>query len=167
MPAFPPITVRQPQPFDIVNDPVEVCGIGSGFEGVFSARVRDGKATKLSHANITAGGTGILANYHAALPLGTAPTTPQGTLEVFEISAKRDGTELNKMVVPTVFGRALIDPYLGFTEHTVVSGDTLSGIAQIFYSDGALFPRIFEANRDQISNPNLIFPGQALRIPHG
>jgi nucleoid-associated protein YgaU len=93
--------------------------------------------------------------------------TPQGTLEVFEFSQSGDDTELNKVVVPIVFGRALIDPYQGFTRYTVVSGDTLSGIAQRFYGDGTLFPRIFEANRDQISNPTLIFPGQVLRIPQG
>lgn len=167
MPAFPPITVRQPQPFDIVDDPVEICGIGSGFEGVFSARVRDGNGAELSQVNIMAGGTGILANYRAALPLGRVPATPQGTLEVFELSQVGDGTELNKVVVSIVFGRALIDPYRGFAQYTVVSGDTLSGIAQRFFGDGDLFPRIFEANRDQISNPNLIVPGQVLRVPQG
>ena len=167
MPAFPPITVRQPQPFDIVDDPVEICGVGSGFEGVFSARVRDGNGAQLSQVTITAGGTGILGNYHAVLPLGEVPATPQGTLEVFEFFQSGDDTELNKVVVPIVFGRALIDPYQGFAQYTVVSGDTLSGIAQRFYGDGALFPRIFEANRDQISNPNLVFPGQVLRIPQG
>ena len=167
MPVFPPITVRQPQPSDIVDDPVDICGIGSGFEGVFNARVRDGNGTELSQITITAGGTGILANYHAVLPLGRAPATPQGTVEVFEFSQSGDDTELNKVVVPVVFGRTLIDPYRGFAQYTVVSGDTLSGIAQRFYGDGALFPRIFEANRDQISNPNLVFPGQVLRIPQG
>lgn len=167
MPAFPPITVRQPQPFDIVDDPVEVCGVGTGFEGVFSARVRDGRGVELSQVSIRAGGTGILANYRAALSLGRVPATPQGLLEVFEFSARGDGTELNKVVVPIVFGRALINPYRGFAQHTVVSGDTLSGIAKQFYGDGTLFPRIFEANRDQVSNPDLIFPGQVLRIPQG
>ncbi|HLF77912.1 MAG TPA: LysM peptidoglycan-binding domain-containing protein [Dehalococcoidia bacterium] len=58
-----------------------------------------------------------------------------------------------------------MDPYHGFAPYEVVSGDTLSGIAQHWYGNGALFPRIFEANRDQITNPNLIFPGQVLRIP--
>jgi nucleoid-associated protein YgaU len=41
-----------------------------------------------------------------------------------------------------------------------VSGDTLSGIAKQLYGDGTLFRRIFEANRDQIDDPNLIFSGQ-------
>ena len=116
------------------------------------------------HAIIMAGGTGVWGNYQVEIPLGSVPPTPQGTLEVFEFSAA-DGSEIHKVVVPIVFGRALVDPYGGFAQYTVVSGDTLSGIAQQWYGDPNQWPRIFEANRNQISNPNLIFPGQVLRIP--
>jgi len=165
MPAFPPISVRQPQPYDLVDDPVAVCGVGTGFEGVFAARVRDGNGAELALVTINAGGTGVWANYQTALPLGGLPATPQGTVEVFEFSAKGDGTELNKVVVPIVFGRVLLDPYRGFAQYTVVAGDTLSAIAERFYGDPAQYPRIFEANRDQIANPDLIFPGQILRVP--
>jgi nucleoid-associated protein YgaU len=165
MPGLQPIVVRQPQPFDIVDDPVKVCGVGTGFEGSFSARVRDANGGELSLTGISAGGTGIWGNYQVSIPLGTVPSAPQGTLEVFEFSPKGDGTELNKVVVHITFGRALLDPYHGFAQYTVVSGDTLSGIALRFYGDGNLWPRIFEANWDRISNPNLIFPGQVLRIP--
>ena len=41
MAVFQPITVRQPRPHDIVDDLVGLCGVGTGFEGVISARVRD------------------------------------------------------------------------------------------------------------------------------
>lgn len=164
MPGFAPIVVRQPQPFDLVNEPVGLCGVGTGFEATFAARVRDANGAELAQVSITAGGTGIWGNFHTEIALGAIPPTPQGTLEVFEFSA-RDGSEINKVVVPVVFGRALVDPYTGFAQHTVVGGDTLSTIAQRFYGNGSLYPRIFEANRDQIANPNLIFPGQVLRIP--
>jgi len=49
--------------------------------------------------------------------------------------------------------------------YTVVSGDSLSKIAKHFYGKANLWPRIFEANKDQIKNPDLIHPGQVLRIP--
>lgn len=165
MQALPPLTVRQPQAFDIVDDPVRVCGIGTGFEGTFSARVRDGNGSQVAQVSISAGGTGIWGNYQATIPLGGVPATPQGTLEVFELSAKGDGAELNKVVVAITFGPALLDPYHGFLQYTVVGGDTLSGIAQRFYGDGNQWPRIYEANRDRVSSPNLIFPGQVLRVP--
>ena len=49
--------------------------------------------------------------------------------------------------------------------YTVVSGDSLSKIAKKFYADANAWKTIFEANRDKISNPDLIHPGQVLRIP--
>ena len=163
MSGFPPIGVRQPQPYDIVDDPVRVCGIGTGFEGQFSARVRDGHGAQIAQVPVRAGGTGIWGNFDITLAVGVPPT-PQGTLEVFGVSAK-DGSELSKVVVPITFGRALLDPYHGFAQYTVVSGDTLSGIAAKYYGDANEWPRIFEANRNQIHDPGRIFTGQVLRMP--
>ena len=50
--------------------------------------------------------------------------------------------------------------------YTVVHGDTLWGIAEHFYGDGADWPTIYNANKGVIGgNPDLIFPGQVLTIP--
>lgn len=49
--------------------------------------------------------------------------------------------------------------------HEVVRGDTLSGLAKKYYGKASLYMKIFEANRDQISNPDLIRVGQKLKIP--
>ncbi|HUL71613.1 MAG TPA: LysM peptidoglycan-binding domain-containing protein [Vicinamibacterales bacterium] len=49
--------------------------------------------------------------------------------------------------------------------YEVKKGDTLSKIAKEFYGDASLYPKIFEANKDQLSNPDLIRVGQKLRIP--
>ena len=49
--------------------------------------------------------------------------------------------------------------------YTVVSGDTLWGIAKKYYGNGAEYPKIHNANKNIISNPNLIYPGQKLVIP--
>jgi nucleoid-associated protein YgaU len=49
--------------------------------------------------------------------------------------------------------------------YTVVAGDSLSKIAKHLYGDANQWRRIFEANRDQIENPDLIKPGQKLKIP--
>jgi nucleoid-associated protein YgaU len=49
--------------------------------------------------------------------------------------------------------------------YTVKSGDTLSRIAKEFYGDAQSYHRIFEANRDQLSDPDKIQPGQVLKIP--
>lgn len=49
--------------------------------------------------------------------------------------------------------------------YVVVAGDSLSKIAKHYYGDAAKWPRIHDANRDQIKNPDLIHPGQRLKIP--
>jgi nucleoid-associated protein YgaU len=49
--------------------------------------------------------------------------------------------------------------------HVVAPGDTLSKIAERYYGDGSLYPKIFEANRNLIKNPDLIQVGWKLRIP--
>jgi len=49
--------------------------------------------------------------------------------------------------------------------YTVQSGDSLSKIAKKFYGDASLYPKIFEANRDQLSDPDKIRAGQSLKLP--
>jgi nucleoid-associated protein YgaU len=49
--------------------------------------------------------------------------------------------------------------------YTVVSGDSLSKIAKEFYGDMMKYPVIFEANKPMLTSPDLIYPGQVLRIP--
>jgi nucleoid-associated protein YgaU len=49
--------------------------------------------------------------------------------------------------------------------YTVAGGDTLWAIAERHYGDGSQYTRIFEANRDQLDNPDVIQPGLVLRIP--
>ena len=51
------------------------------------------------------------------------------------------------------------------TMYTVAAGDSLSKIAKRFYGDPNKYMKIFEANTDQLKNPDLIKPGQTLRIP--
>lgn len=48
---------------------------------------------------------------------------------------------------------------------TVQPGFTLWGMAQDTFGDGILYVQIFEENRDQIQDPNWIFPGQIFRMP--
>ncbi|MCL4113986.1 UNVERIFIED_CONTAM: hypothetical protein GTU68_004989 [Idotea baltica] len=49
--------------------------------------------------------------------------------------------------------------------HTVVSGDSLSKIAKTYYGNAMKYPVIFEANKPMLKSPDLIYPGQVLRIP--
>ena len=48
---------------------------------------------------------------------------------------------------------------------TVQPGNTLWAIARKRYGDGLLYVRVFEANRDKIKDPDLIYPGQLFDLP--
>lgn len=50
---------------------------------------------------------------------------------------------------------------------TVQPGFTLWGIAQERYGSGVLYVQVFEANRDKIKDPDLIYPGQVFAVPEG
>ena len=53
----------------------------------------------------------------------------------------------------------------GERKYIVKPGDTLSRIAKAMYGDANEYHKIFEANRDQLSDPNQIRPGQQLKVP--
>src|SRR5438270_3656209 len=53
----------------------------------------------------------------------------------------------------------------GTRSYTVQSGDTLSKISRQFYGNANQYMKIFEANRDQLENPDKIQVGQPLVIP--
>lgn len=53
-----------------------------------------------------------------------------------------------------------------YAKHTVKSGDTLGKIAKHYYGNAGKYTAIFEANKDILKNPDVIFPDQELKIPN-
>jgi len=53
----------------------------------------------------------------------------------------------------------------GRRTYTVAAGDSLSKIAKNFYGNASQYMKIFEANKDKLSDPDKIKPGQELVIP--
>lgn len=53
----------------------------------------------------------------------------------------------------------------GGSTYTVQAGDTLSGIAKKHLGDGNAYMKIFDANKDVLSDPDKITPGQVLKMP--
>ncbi len=160
------IRIDQPRPFDVVGNPILVGGVGTGFEATLNYRVHDG------HDEVTGfftvgGGTGEHGQYQLQVDVaGAAFALDRVFVEVFEISAA-DGSEIHKVIVPVVLGTRIQPNYVGYREHVVVRGDTLWAIAAAHYGNGRDFPLIVRANPDQINDPDLIFPGQVLRVPIG
>ena len=66
-----------------------------------------------------------------------------------------------------LFADITVDASLKVPEniYTVAGGDTLSKIAKHFYGEANKYMKIFEANKDQLSDPDKIKVGQKLRIP--
>ncbi|MEM9756164.1 MAG: LysM peptidoglycan-binding domain-containing protein, partial [Pseudomonadota bacterium] len=91
------------------------------------------------------------------------------TLRVDQLDAEGDVT--SRMETPFLIEEpatiaALPEPQEGgVTVHTVQTGNTLWGIARSQYGDGVLYVQVYEANRDQIRDPDLIFPGQVFTLP--
>ncbi len=84
--------------------------------------------------------------------LSVEPNHPQARAMVDKIAT------LRSTVPPTSFPPA---------SYKVRRGDTLWSIAAARYGNPNLWPRIYNANRDRIANPNLITPSQTLLIPGG
>ncbi|MCC6723925.1 MAG: peptidoglycan-binding protein LysM [Saprospiraceae bacterium] len=65
----------------------------------------------------------------------------------------------------TVAAAAEVAPEPEAVFYTVVKGDSLSKIAKAHYGNAMKYPVIFEANKPMLKDPDLIYPGQVLRIP--
>jgi len=90
------------------------------------------------------------------------------TLRVDQVSS--DGVVTSRIETPFLIEepeviQALPEPDAGIAIHTVQTGNTLWGIARDEYGDGVLYVQVYEANRDIIRNPDLIFPGQVFTLP--
>jgi len=158
--------IQQPRRLDVVGNPILVGGIGTGFEAVLQYRVSEGHDEVTGHFMV-GGGTGEHGQFQLQIDVsGAAFTLPRLFIDVYEESA-RDGSEINRVTVPVIYGPLIVSNYIGYREHTVQSGDTLWAIAQDHYGDGNLFHRIVTANPATITDPDVIVPGQVLRIPIG
>ncbi len=94
------------------------------------------------------------------------------TATVFGKAANQAEREKAVLAVGNVTGIARVDDRLEVVKtepeaqfHTVVRGDTLSKIAKTYYGNAGKYPRIFEANKPMLTDPDKIYPGQVLRIP--
>jgi nucleoid-associated protein YgaU len=81
--------------------------------------------------------------------------------EVADLGATRDGLEAKLDQLKQAWKMCQYGRY------KVIDGDWLSKIASMreVYHEGAKWPMIYEANKDKIKNPNLIYPGWVLLIP--
>ncbi len=92
---------------------------------------------------------------------GTA-ATPEAMQKAVLMAGNVQGVETVKVEGLAVAEKPTAEQKVEY--YVIVKGDTLSKIAKQFYGDANQYPKIFEANREVIRDPNLIFPGQKIRI---
>jgi len=160
------IRLDMPRNFDLVGNPILLGGIATGFEASINYRIHEGHDEVTGSISV-GGGTGEHGQFQARVRVGSAAfTLDRLFVEVFEVSAK-DGSELHKITIPVLLGTRMVrGRYIGYREHTVRKGETLSQIARRHY-DRPDFAPILRANPQEIADPDLIFPGQVLRVPIG
>jgi nucleoid-associated protein YgaU len=108
------------------------------------------------------------------LPFESLSVKTQGDTVILTgaVAAQSDAEKI-ALAVGNVEGVGVVDnqmvvavPEPESRTYTVQSGDSLSKIAKEMYGDMMKYPVIFEANKPMLADPDLIYPGQVLRIPN-
>lgn len=156
----PTLDIQQPQPFDIVGSTILIAGNATAFEGTLTIRVSEGHDEVTGFTTVGALG---LRQFQGAIdiPADTAFKLNRLFLTLADDSGNENGPSVT---IPVLFGPRILPGYGGWQPYVVQPGDTLTAIAQAQYGN-ADFQPIVEANQPILSDPNLIFPGQVLRIP--
>jgi LysM repeat protein len=157
---------------------VAVVVVSTVVETVDRLRHRDAVAPAAAAPRLgRVGGPGrwIAAGLLALLPMVATVRAPvRPALAEFGVGAPRAAAVVDVVVdaaVPPVGGVALVGHPAAARVHTVVPGDTLSGIAAAHLDDASRWPEIWTDNRDRLmpdgrifSDPNLILPGWPLVV---
>ena len=101
-------------------------------------------------------------------------TYDDGVATIYGTAPSQMARETAIIAIGNVAGVEAVDDRMEVAEpapeavfYTVKSGDTLGGIAKEHLGDASRYPEIFETNQPLLKDPNLIYPGQVLRIPQG
>jgi nucleoid-associated protein YgaU len=150
-------------------------GRGQAQAAMTEVKADPGNADKVTAANSAAGDailTYIKAQNLTATGLTVTFDGATSTVSVYGVAPDQATREKIVLCCGNVAGVAAVKDMMSVDQsapeaqyYTVVSGDTLSKISKQFYGDPNKYPKIFEANKPMLSDPNKIYPGQNLRIP--
>lgn len=92
-----------------------------------------------------------------------ASAAPQPDAET--TTAAQGGAQDSATTIAATTTAPTAAPVPSITQVTVERGSTLWAIAREKYGEGLMYVRVFEANKDLIRNPDLIYPGQVFHLP--
>ncbi|MDX1332232.1 MAG: LysM peptidoglycan-binding domain-containing protein [Robiginitalea sp.] len=119
--------------------------------------------------------------YQPVLDLGEKLEVKDGKVSVEDGTLKIKGTvktqyekdilwdkikEIGGQKPDDILANIIVDDTSVYHRHEVRSGESLSKIAKYYYGDAMKYPKIFDANRNILDNPDMIHPGQVLVIPN-
>lgn len=159
------IDIQQPRPYDIVGDTIQIAGVaGEAFEANFNYRVTEGHDEVTGHF-MAGDGIGGHGQFQITVDVSGASFVRERVfIEIFHPSAE-DGSELDRVAVPALLGGLIVPGYTTYLEHVVQSGETLWAIATQHYGNGSHYHRLVAANPVTITDPNVIHPGDIVRVP--
>lgn len=110
-----------------------------------------------------------IASSLSSTPVDNLSVKVEGDKVVISGDAPQDVKEKAALIAGNVDGIKNVE-FEGVEEaqdnfYTIVKGDNLSKISKKFYGDPNKYNKIFEANKEVIKDPDLIYPGQKIRIP--
>jgi LysM repeat protein len=121
-------------------------GVGPGAYSVRAEEVKPGGATVVASAEIR-------FDYPAGASESARPPSSSAPIGGPASEAQSSGSSPADVVMDSI------------QTTQVVTGHTLWALSQNYYGDPTRYPLIYEANKAQIHNPNLIFPGQVFVVP--
>ncbi len=139
---------------------------GKSFEEKVNEALREIEGLGLGVASLSANVDGKVVTL-----AGVAPDMEAKTRVMAEFNSRIDADNVLNTIRVTAAPAKAAAPAVAPVEaeadewYEVKAGDTLGHIAQHFYGKASLYPKIFEANRDILSDPDRIKVGQRLRIP--
>ena len=148
---------------------------GQAQAAMTTAQADPSSVEKLKAAN-DAAGDAILGYIDAQGLKATGLTVTydgaSGTATVYGVADSQATKEKIVLCCGNVQGVAAVNDQLTVDQsapeaqyYTVVKGDNLSKISKQYYGDPNKYTKIFEANKPMLKSPDLIYPGQMLRIP--
>jgi nucleoid-associated protein YgaU len=148
-------------------------GKGKAQEAMAQAQADPSSADKQKAANDAAADS-IMAYIESQglKATGLTVTFDGSTATVYGVAPDQSTKEKIVLCCGNVQGVAAVNDQMSVDQsapeaqyYTVVKGDNLSKISKQYYGDPNKYNKIFEANKPMLKSPDLIYPGQVLRIP--
>ena len=148
-----------------------ITSVTAAADGRFAVTINEGVAPGNYRVRVDEASTSGSVRARAEVPFSVPDTAVTASVTAQAATSKRPDTAAPRLAAAgtTVLQdggsppSAVVVPKI--TTATVSRGDSLWRLSQLSYGAGTRYAVIYKANREQIRNPNLIYPGQVFVLP--